>query len=81
MSYIDCSVFRQAYSLYLVCAVCKQYCYLQRPEGFTFWFSEAQSEYHPASQRSLQSCLKFIDGKQGTQTPFGRKRSRLSSLD
>ena len=55
---------------------------MQRPEGYTLWFSETEPEQTYASIKPWGSCLKSIDGgKQGSQVVHGRKRSRLMAID
>ena len=54
---------------------------MQRPEGCTIWFSEAQPEHHLTNELSFRTVVKSIDGKKGKPVSFGRKRKRLSLFD
>ncbi len=53
---------------------------MQRPEGFTLWFCDAEPE-HFTNELGFRASVKSIDGKKGRPVSSSRKRSRLSLFD
>lgn len=55
---------------------------LQRPEGYSLWFCEAQPGFPSIHENHNNfASLKSIDGGTRETIPAGRKRSRLSSYN
>lgn len=54
---------------------------MQKPGGYALWFSDTHPEQTCLDIKPWRSCLKSIDGNQGSKVTHGRKRSRLCSLD